>query len=156
MNFLSICVPKKIISESILENILSVDQNELPYFSFKNNNVLAKIVSVYDGDSFTAIFTYKGDLIKYRFRCYGYTSPNLKPSLSIENREDIIKSANDAKQKFIELTNKSKNALVTLECFDFDNYGRILANVYNNVDTESVNSLMIKGGYGIEFIYINK
>lgn len=152
MNLLSLCVPKKNISE----NILSVDQNELPYFSFKNNNVLAKIVSVYDGDSFTAIFKYKGDLIKYRFRCYGYTSPNLKPSLSIENREDIIKSANDAKQKFIELTNKSKNALVTLECFDFDNYGRILANVYNNVDTESVNSLMIKGGYGIEFIYINK
>lgn len=152
MNLLLLCVPKKNISE----NILSVDQNELPYFSFKNNNVLAKIVSVYDGDSFTAIFKYKGDLIKYRFRCYGYTSPNLKPSLSIENREDIIKSANDAKQKFIELTNKSKNALVTLECFDFDNYGRILANVYNNVDTESVNSLMIKGGYGIEFIYINK
>jgi len=152
MNLLSFCIPKKIISESILENILIADQNELPYFSLKNNKVQAKIISIYNGDSFTAIFTYKGDLINYRFRCYGYTSPSLKLPLLLENRDDIIKSANDARNKFIELTSKTKNSLVTLECLGFDNNGRILANVYNNVDVESVNSLMIKEGYGVKFI----
>jgi endonuclease YncB( thermonuclease family) len=153
MNLLSCCNTKKDTYENILGNISIIDHNELPYFSFKNKKVIGKIVSVYDGDSFTAIFEYKGDLIKYKFRCYGYTSPELKPSLSLENRDEIIKLANDARNKFIELTSKSENKLVTLECFEFDNYGRILVNVYNNVDKESVNKLMIKEGYGVEFIY---
>lgn len=128
--------------------IIQADTNKIRYFTFKDQTFIAKSCSVYDGDTFSVLFLYKGELIKYKCRCYGYDSPEMKPLLTKENRDEEIKLAKKAKERFIELLNKSPNGLIRIECFDFDKYGRILVNVYNDIDIKSINNIMIDEGHG--------
>jgi endonuclease YncB( thermonuclease family) len=120
----------------------SLTFKDVPYFSFEGITTNAKVASVYDGDTFTAIFMFRGEPVKYRCRCYGYDSPEMKPLLKNPNRLEIKAAALDAKNKFSELTGE----MITLECMKFDKYGRILVKVYN--DEVYVNDEMISGGYG--------
>ena len=70
-------------------NKLKQIKNEnVEYFSFDGYKCKAKVVSVYDGDTFTACFKYRGQIIKYRFRTFGYDSPEMKPLKSKPNREE--------------------------------------------------------------------
>jgi len=124
------------------------DANEIPYFSFKENTFYGKPCNIYDGDTFSIIFNYKGELIKYRCRCLGYDSPEMKPSLKNENRIHEKELAIKAKNRFIELISKHETKMIKIECFDFDKYGRLLVNVFNLIDKESVNDIMIKEGFG--------
>ena len=130
----------------ILKNI--DDDNSIPYFSFKNRVFYGKPCNIYDGDTFSIIFHYKDELIKYRCRCLGYDSPEMKPSLQNKNRFIEKELALKAKQRFIELISKHETKLVKIECFEFDKYGRLLVNVYNLVDEKSVNNIMIEEGFG--------
>ena len=138
--------------ENINENykILNTikDDNEIPYFSFKENTFYGKPCNIYDGDTFSIIFNYKGELIKYRCRCLGYDSPEMKPPLKNENRLHEKELALKAKNRFIELISKHETKLIKIECFDFDKYGRILVNIYNLVDEKSVNDIMVEEGFG--------
>lgn len=120
----------------------------IPYFTFKGKELYAYPISIYDGDTFSAIFEYNGEVIKYRCRCYGYDSPEMKPLLKNTNREQEKQMAHISRDKLVELLNKHPSKLVKLECLDFDKYGRILVNVWNMVDTDSINYIMIKGNYG--------
>lgn len=137
--------------EDLLNNNLSlcsIDSDTLPYFSFENKQVVAKICNVYDGDTFSAIFYYGELPIKYRCRCLGYDSPEMKPLKSVLNRDTIIEKAKQSKNKFIELVNKHPSKLVILNCDKFDKYGRILVTIFNGVDETSVNQIMINDGFG--------
>ena len=124
------------------------DDNSIPYFSFKNKIFYGKPCNIYDGDTFSVIFQYKDELIKYRCRCLGYDSPEMKPSLQNKNRLLEKELALKAKQRFIELISKHATKLVKIECFEFDKYGRLLVNVYNLVDKKSVNDIMVEEGFG--------
>jgi endonuclease YncB( thermonuclease family) len=124
---------------------------DTPYFTFKGKELVAYPVSVYDGDTFSAIFDYNGEAMKYRCRCYGYDSPEMKPSLKNENRDEEKRMALQAKHQLSEYLNKHSSGLVRMECLDFDKYGRILVNVWNMVDEESVNDLMIRGNHGVPY-----
>lgn len=129
-----------------LKNI--VDHKEIPYFNFKNSTFYAKPCNIYDGDTFSIIFDFNGKLIKYRCRCMGYDSAEMKPKKTNINRDHEKELAHIAKDRFIELLEKHETKLVKVECLDFDKYGRILVNVYNCVDEDSINSIMIKEGHG--------
>jgi len=61
--------------------------NELGYFSFSGKTFLAKPCHVYDGDTFSSVFQYRGEWIKWRCRCLGYESPEMKPLLSKPHRD---------------------------------------------------------------------
>lgn len=128
--------------------LLKVDEKCINYFSLKGNTLIAKICSVYDGDTCSVIFEYRNEFIKYKCRMMGYDCPEMKPLLSNPNRLIEISLAKAAKSRFIELVDKSPSGLVRMECFEFDKYGRLLADIYNNVDIESVNSIMIREGHG--------
>lgn len=130
------------------EKYNNTDINKLKYFSFNGLTFYAKTCNIYDGDTFTAIFEYRGEIIKYRCRSMGYDSPEIKPLKSIENREEEIMMAHKAKDRLIELLNKHPTKLVKIDCFDFDKYGRILVNIWNMVDTKSINDIMVEEGYG--------
>ncbi len=138
------------LTDELINNniqLCDINPNTLNYFSFENKRIVAKICDVYDGDTFSAIFYNENIPIKYRFRCLGYDAPEMKPLKSIAQREIIIEKAKQAKNKFIELVQKHPSKLVLLECDKFDKYGRILATVFNGVDEQSVNSIMIEQGY---------
>lgn len=125
-----------------------------PYFDFEGMTMIAKPCQIYDGDTFTAIFRYEGIVMKYRCRMYGYDSPEMKPSLKIDKeiREEEIRKAKLAKNKLEELLFKNNTKCVELECKNFDKYGRILVNVNNLVDENSINSIMIKEGFGYPYL----
>jgi endonuclease YncB( thermonuclease family) len=119
-----------------------VNKDNIPLFNLNGYKTYAKVVDVYDGDTCTIIFSWEKKLRKFKCRCYGYDSPEIKPRLDISDREDIIEKAKLAKNRLNELT----NGIVYIECLDFDKYGRLLVNLYKN--NVYINNTMIKEGHG--------
>lgn len=137
--------------EMIKNNNLLKQKNDenVDYFTFEGMTFYAKPCNIYDGDTFSIIFMFKGEAIKYRCRCYGYDTPEMRPSLKDPNRENEKKLALEAKNRFIELLNKNDTKLVKVECLNFDKYGRLLVKVYNNIDELSINEIMVNEGHGV-------
>ena len=165
MNFLKILKNKKvfkkeiepteILTESEIERnyviLNDINDKDIKYFSFKNQTFIAKHCNIYDGDTFSAIFEYKGEIIKYRCRCLGYDTPEMRPRLNDENREHEKELALKAKNRFIELLNKHPTKLIKIECFEFDKYGRLLVKVFNLIDEKSINEIMVDEGHAKEY-----
>jgi len=124
------------------------DDKTIPYFSFSGKTFYALPCHIYDGDTFSVIFDYKGELVKYKCRCMGYDTAEMKPSLKDENRLQQKELAHKAKGRLIELLNKHETKLIKIDCLDFDKYGRLLINVWNMVDEKSINTIMIEEGHG--------
>ena len=135
----SCCKPNK---------LLKITNDDIPIFTFNGEKCLGKIVSVYDGDTFTACFKYNNDIIKYKFRTYGYDSPEMKPLKSTPNRGEEKRKAVEAREAFKQITDW-ENSLVTLDMLQFDKYGKILVNVYKN--GVNVNEWMVENGYGYHY-----
>ena len=132
------------------KNLDDYEDRDLQLFTFSGYKSQVKIVDVYDGDTFTGIFQYKNDILKYKFRCYGYDSPEMKPLKSIPNRDEIKAKAKEAKLKFIDLAN-CERSFVVVEFGDFDKYGRILAKVYRKDNMLYVNDEMINQGFAVAY-----
>jgi len=126
----------------------NINPENIKYFSFDNLVFDAKPCHIYDGDTFSAIFKYRNEYIKYKCRCLDYDSPEMKPLLTKLNRDEEIRSTKLAKKRLTEILNKNPNGLVTIKCHSFEKYGRILVTVYNNIDNESINDIMIKENHG--------
>ena len=134
--------------------------NELPLFSFEGYVCKAKIVSVYDGDTFKCAIYHKKEIIKINCRTLGYDSHEMKPRLNIPNREEHIKKAKEARAKFIELTT-TVDGLIYIDCKKYDKYGRVLVEVYTDKHLyihsrgktikNTVNNAMIKEGCGVPY-----
>jgi endonuclease YncB( thermonuclease family) len=137
-------------------NQLKKCTSDMPLFTFNELRCHAKVVSVYDGDTFKACIYRKNEIIKINCRTLGYDSAEMKPRLNIKNRDEHIKKAKKAKQRFIELTTTS-NSLVYLDCHKFDKYGRVLVVVhktkddYNRTSSRSINQIMIDEGQGVPY-----
>jgi len=136
----------KIYIKSIKDKLYENDIQE--YFSFVGKTFYARTCNIYDGDTFSIIFLHNNNVIKYRCRCIGYDSPEMKPSLSNPNRDKEKALAVIAKNRMTELLTKHESGLVFVECFEFDKYGRILVRVYNMIDTKSINEIMVEEGHG--------
>ena len=121
---------------------------DVPYFNFDNQTYIAKPCNVYDGDTFSVIFDFKGELIKYRCRCYGYDTPEMRPSKKNPNRLKEKELAYAAKQRMIELVEAHPSKLIKIQCLKFDKYGRILIKAWNNVNEKSINEIMVEEGHG--------
>lgn len=135
----------------------------IPNFSLDGYRGWAKIVNVYDGDTFRAVVFKNNKVLKFTFRPLGYDAPEMKPRLDIPDRETHKMNAVIARDIFKELTgfNNSEpesnpgycftctgkaNGLVYLECYKNDKYGRTLVNVFAYPGSKSVNDLMLESG----------
>ena len=129
---------------NLLKNI---NTDNVDYFSFKGKTFYAKPCNVYDGDTFSVVFDHKGELIKYRCRCFGYDTPEMRPSRKLENRDEIKKKAVEAKN-YLKSLIMNENQLVYLKCGKFGKFGRCLVKVFINKDdledkTKSVNKILL-------------
>jgi micrococcal nuclease len=93
-----------------------------PLFSFNNKVIYAKCISVYDGDTVTVKFFYRGECLKYKIRLMGIDTPELK-TRNLEEKK-LSLEIKDLVQRMI------LNKIIKLKCYDFDKYGRILADIY--------------------------
>ncbi len=134
-----------------ISNLQNITPDDIPHFNFTGKTFYAIPCNIYDGDTFSAVFEYRGEFVKYRCRCLGYDSPEIKPRLNAPNREKEVDAAKSAKIRFIELLQKNPQKIIKIECFNFDKYGRILVNIWNMVDSDTINDIMIHEGHGIPY-----
>ena len=127
--------------------LYTIDDDDIPIFSLNGYKAICRVVDVYDGDSCTIIFEWEGKMRKFKCRCNGYDSPEMKPRLIIENRDQIIKNAKLAKERLYELTKDC----IRVKCLEFDKYGRLLVELYTFYSKESINQKMINEGHGYEY-----
>lgn len=124
---------------------------EIPkLFTMNGQEKWCRVISVYDGDTINIVFYIDDLLMHYKFRLYGIDSPELKPLKIIENRTDIIDSANRSK-KFLE--SLILNKIVYIKFKNEEKYGRLMGIIYfsKNENEKSVNQIMIDNGYAIEY-----
>jgi len=130
-------------------------------FSYKGLKFNAKIVDVYDGDTLTVVFRYRGELQQHSVRMIGYDSPEMKPPKTKPDREHEIAAAKEARKALMTITgfDEQSTHLVSIECHAFDKYGRILVNLYTKRRNRwwswreciNVNQWMIDRGYGVPY-----
>lgn len=129
--------------------------NSISEFSLEGRFILCKVVNVYDGDTCKIVIEMNGELVKFTCRMNGYDSPEMRPLKSKENREEEKALAKIAKTRLIELVMSDKQ-LVFAKCGKFDKYGRLLVDLYLNMNSvtngdDSVNEIMVKEGHGYEY-----
>lgn len=114
-------------------------------FSYEGLKTYCKVSDIYDGDTFRISFRYHGKIIKLKCRAYGYDSPEMKPSLKQENREEEKKIAIETKEYLISILEKN-NFIIYAEFLNFDKYGRVLIKFFtpNPINRICINDLMIK------------
>lgn len=139
----------QIIQSPTIQRLNNINTDDIPYFTWEGKQFKSKPCNIYDGDTLSMCWIDNGRIIKYRFRCLGYDSPEMRPLKSLPNRDEEIRKAKLAKERLTELV--TKMPYVTIHCGKFDKYGRILANIYNGVDEKSVNDIMVEEGHGYEY-----
>ena len=125
-----------------------IEPENMACFSFIGQSFVGIPANIYDGDTLSIIFIYNGTPVKYRCRALGYDSPEMKPLLSNPTREKEKALAHVAKDRFIELLVKHPEKNIFIKCHEFDKYGRLLVEIWNYVDKESINTIMITEGHG--------
>jgi endonuclease YncB( thermonuclease family) len=88
----------------------------------------AQIISVHDGDTFTALFPFPDTsrVIKWKCRIYGIDTPELMTKNSLE-KECAIKAREHVKSRILDKQ-------MEIVCKGTDKYGRVLAVLENIVD----------------------
>lgn len=123
---------------------------KMPRFSYEGQTFYVKVCEIYDGDTCSivivdgACYNYK----KIRVRCNGYDSPEIKPLLSVKDRDLEIENAKKAK---IYLTSLVENKILKARCGKFDKYGRLLVDFYDPWNNMHINKNMIENGHGIPY-----
>lgn len=136
-------------SNNKLRDLRSCD---VPLFSLEGMTVLAKVVEIYDGDTFKAIFLLHNNIVKMTCRVLGIDAPEMKPPKTLPNRDEHIRKAKLARQRLCELLTDSpenlddNKKLIYLHFGKADKYGRWL------VECENVKTIMIQEGLCTAYI----
>ena len=126
--------------------LVKINPKEVDLFSLNNRKFICRIVSVYDGDTCTAMFKLNKKMVKFKIRMLGYDSPEMRPRINTPNRDEIIEKAKSAKEA---LLSKVLNKKVLLKCGKWDKYGRLLGTLY--VNNQNINEWMLSAGHGYPY-----
>lgn len=118
------------------------NDNNTEFFAL-TGTMEGKCVNVYDGDTVTLVLPVHGVFYKFKTRLFGIDTPEIRTKNLDEKTQGYI-------SKKI-LSDLILNKIVKVQCFSFDKYGRLLANIYiDNMDI-SVSDHLILGGYGVKY-----
>lgn len=134
-----------------------------PPFSLAGKRLRARVIDVYDGDTMTVAMLFAGEVSKFSVRVHGIDTCEMKSknvvtkgvSTKARNRvvevvsRGVIKAGPETARKDLQVAFAMTVCMVDLECFEFDKYGRVLANVW--VDGVSVGDLMLGEGLAFEY-----
>lgn len=146
-----------------MENFNDYNTNN---FSFDGLNSIARIVDITDGDTVKAIIFFKDSYYKIIIRLNNIDTCETK-----SKNEENKKLGLDAKKRIYNLiTDKTPEPdfnkksikhelnnncyLVYLKCYDFDKYGRVLADIYKNENDLSISNILINEK--LAYIYSGK
>lgn len=154
-------------SETIKQKLTTIKNDDIELFTLNGVKTIGKIVDIYDGDTCKIVLWVNGELKKFNCRLMGLDTPEMKPSLKKEHREQEILNAHRCRNRLMQIvTNCSEHSLdlvmkkpeskklidmntklITVECLEFDKYGRLLVNLFQHEhDKISANQMLIKEG----------
>jgi endonuclease YncB( thermonuclease family) len=143
------------------------DNNTTPHFSLNGQKMWGRVVSLYDGDTLTVALNVFSGVYKFSVRMNGIDTCELKSKC--ENNKELAKSARSRLLSLITGKDVSETSIwndrrkinnilnkgmyfVWVECFDFDKYGRLLANIYScENSTECFSKVLIKEKLAYEY-----
>lgn len=152
-----------------MTDLCELNLEDFEKFDFNGISCPCRIINIYDGDTCTAGIKWNNRYIRLKLRLKGINSPEIKPSKKLKNRDEIIKNAYLAKHKMIEYctdispTNcqcktecdeimKKNKKILYVKMYNFDAFNRVVSELYLDQDFKnSVNKLMIEGGYAAQF-----
>jgi len=153
--------------EKLEEIFKKYDNNTTPHFSLNGQKMWGRVVSLYDGDTLTVALNVFTLVYKFSVRMNGIDTCEMKSKneknkelaksarsrlLSLITGKDLTETStwND-RRKINNILNKGMY-FVWLECFDFDKYGRLLANIYPDENsTENFSQVLIKDKLAYEY-----
>lgn len=100
-----------------------------PYFTLNGQVFKCKVVKVVDGNTLEVAFFFNSELTRWKVQLVDVDAPRLNPRLDMENREEEIQLAKEAKE-YLESLVIGKNRLFYIGCGDFDSFGRINGVLY--------------------------
>lgn len=123
-----------------------------PFYSLEDQTKLCKVMSVYDGDSITVATIINKAPTMFKCRLEGVDTPELKPRLGIEGRNEHIRKAKLARNRVAQLVTdceiplesdqkkldiSANTKLISVKCGKFDKYGRLLISIPHESQTVS-------------------
>lgn len=128
-----------------LDFLKNCTYNDVDFFNLKGWEGWAKVVKLWDGDTFTVVLFVNDKPFKFRIRLDGIDTAE-----KTSDNPDEVEWAQKAIEKLNEFIGCDR--LVYLKCKNFDKYGRVLAQIHDNpVDDTSVNEILL--GLGLAYEY---
>lgn len=153
--------------EKLEDLFKNYDNNTTPHFSLNGQKMWGRVVSLYDGDTLTIALDVFSGVYKFSVRMNGIDTCEIKSKsennkelaktarsrlLSLITGKDLSETSNwDNRRKINNILNKEMY-FVWVECFNFDKYGRLLANVYKDENSsECFSQILIKDKLAYEY-----
>lgn len=138
----------------ISQDLFQINPDEIDLVPLKGQTVPARVVSVYDGDSFTVIFHYGRQPMKINVRLDGLDTPEKKPQKVVDKvprTEEELRLEKAAALKITEWVSKLLlEQLVYLHVIKWDKYGgRLRCKV--SVKNQDLTQILIKKQWAREY-----
>jgi len=159
------------MNEKNLVDIFKIYNLSTPYFSLNGQNIFGRLVDIYDGDTLKIILPVMDKYFKFDVRLNGIDTCEIK-SNNLETKkkglkarrricemieeiygdyDQIVVGDEDEDQNKFETKSEIKKYLneivciVFVKCYEFDKYGRLLADVYINYEPldKSISEILI-------------
>jgi len=152
------------------EQLVNCNTQSIPLFTLSGKRTIGKIVEMYDGDTCKIAFYIFDNLYKFNCRLAGIDTPEMKPKMNSNNRDEEMNAAHRARNFLLNIATNCDNIdlslhlkksecaellqkntkLISVVCGEFDKYGRLLVELYDeNVEpgSPSYNQRLITEGY---------
>lgn len=116
--------------------------NKTPIFTLTDSFVEGKIVDVYDGDTVKIVLNLPINKQYFRWNCRlsGINTPEIRTKNTKEKEFGLL-----VRDK---LKERIENKILLIKCGEFDKYGRLLVEIYeNNGELFSINNWLIENNY---------
>lgn len=131
-----------------MNELALLDCSTIQPFTLSGLVKLAKVIKVYDGDTITVVFKHKSEYNRWSCRLYGIDTPELHPH-SGDADTTFASDKRRAEQARDFLSSQILNQIVSIECFEFDKYGRLLVTITK--DGTDINALMITNKHAVPY-----
>lgn len=135
-----------------------------PEFSLKGKRTCARVVSIYDGDTCKCVIPLFNSFFKFDIRLNGIDTCEIKSksqlnktlALMARNKLFTLVSGSSTLSSHIDINKylESNVCVVRLLCYDFDKYGRLLADMYDLNDenlSKSFSDYLIEAKLAYEY-----
>ncbi len=116
--------------------------NKTPLFTLTESFVEGKIVDVYDGDTVKIVLNLPINAQYFRWNCRlsGINTPEIRTK-NLKEKEFGLLVRDKLKERI-------ENKILLIKCGEFDKYGRLLVEIYeNNGQLFSINNWLIENNY---------